>query len=78
MVGIRGVVTGLGNACQLVRTTTGWPKLPENPKDGETSDQSALDADLGARLQGYFNALGPLDLVCCREAAMDQASFRPK
>lgn len=58
LAGIRGVVIGLTDARQVVRSVIGWPKLREEPKDWEKSDQSALDADLDSRLQGYFHELG--------------------
>jgi hypothetical protein len=55
---IRGVAIEPEDARQLVRAVIGWPKLPEKPKDWETSDQSTLDADLTSRLRGYFQELG--------------------
>ncbi|MCF7675035.1 MAG: DUF945 domain-containing protein [Akkermansiaceae bacterium] len=58
LAGIRGVAIGLDDAKSLVRTVTGWPELPESPKDWEKADQAALDTDLDSRLQGYFNELG--------------------
>jgi hypothetical protein len=58
LAGIRGVAIGLDDARQLVRSVICWPKLPEVPKDWEKTDQSALDADLDTRLQGYFQELG--------------------
>ena len=58
LAGIRGVAIGLDDARQHVRSVSGWPKQPEEPKDWEKTDRSALDADLHTRLQGYFRELG--------------------
>ncbi len=37
---------------------TGWPKLPDDPKTFERTDQETLDADLDSRLHRYFHELG--------------------
>jgi hypothetical protein len=58
LAGIRGVAIGLDDARRIVRTVIGWPKLPDDAKDWEKIDQSALDDDLNARLDGYFLELG--------------------
>ena len=58
LAGIRGVSIGRDDARHLVRTVIGWPKLRDDAKDWEKNDQSALDDDLDARLDGYFRELG--------------------
>ena len=42
----------------LIRQVTGWPQLPEDPQPWESDEQAKLDADLEARLHGYFQELG--------------------
>jgi hypothetical protein len=58
LAGIRAVSIQPDEARRLVRTVIGWPQLPENPKDWEKCDQSEMDDDLNARLEGYFKELG--------------------
>jgi len=58
LAGIRGVSIDQEDARHLVRTVIGWPQLRDDAKDWEKNDQSALDDDLDARLDGYFRELG--------------------
>ena len=57
LAGVRAVAVTQEQALQLVRLVIGWPKLPEDPKAWELTDQTRLDADLEARLGGYFRDL---------------------
>ena len=58
LAGIRDFSIAPDDARQLVRAVIGWPTLPENPKDWENADQSALDTDLDTRLGRYLAELG--------------------
>ena len=53
LAGERAVAVTQDQALQLVRLVIGWPKLSEDPKAWELSDQTRLDADLETRLGGY-------------------------
>lgn len=48
--GVRAVGVSHDEARELVRHVIGWPKLPEDPKPFERTDQETLDADLDSRL----------------------------
>ena len=56
--GVRAVGVSHDEARELVRHVIGWPKLPEDPKPFERTDQETLDADLESRLHGYLHELG--------------------
>lgn len=58
LAALRGFSIAPDDARQLVRAVIGWPTLPENPKDWESADQTALDNDLNARLDRYLAELG--------------------
>jgi hypothetical protein len=55
---VRSVEMKPHEARQMVRHVTGWPALPEKPSPWENDEQVKLDADLEARLSGYFSQLG--------------------
>lgn len=58
LAGVRSVGITPEQGRTLVRQVTGWPQLPEKPKPWESDEQAKLDADLEARLHGYFQELG--------------------